>query len=74
MVELSPQEPRYWINLIKLLIVMQKPDEAEEKLMLFMAADTYGGNGDDYRSLRDSIDELRKTLSSSARISTSGNG
>jgi tetratricopeptide (TPR) repeat protein len=73
-VELSPREPQLWINLIKLLIVMQRPDEAEEKLMLFMAADTHGGNAADYRSLQESIDALRKAQSSSAQISTSGDG
>ena len=64
-VELSPREPQLWINLIKLLIVMQRPDEAEEKLMLFMATDTHGGNAADYHGLQESIDELRKAQSSS---------
>jgi hypothetical protein len=73
-VQLSPHEPLHWINLIKLLIIMQRPDEAEEKLRMFMAADTYGGNGEDYRHLQESIDALRKTQSSSAQISTSGDG
>ncbi len=71
-VKLSPHEPQLWINLINLLIVMQKPDEAEAKLRLFMAADTYGGSEEDYRGLQESIDELRKTQSFSTKISTSG--
>ena len=71
-VELKPQEPQLWINLIKLLIVMQRPDEAEEELTLFMATDTHGGNAADYHGLQGSIDELRKAQSSSTKISTSG--
>ena len=71
-VERSRREPQLWINLIKLLIVMQRPDEAEEKLRLFMAADTYGGNKMDFGRLQKSIDALRKTQSSTAQISTSG--
>jgi tetratricopeptide (TPR) repeat protein len=73
-VERSPLEPQLWINLIKLLVVMQRPDQAEEKLKLFMAADTHGGNGEDYLRLQQSIDALRKTRSSSAKIVTSGDG
>jgi hypothetical protein len=73
-VELSPREPQQWINLIKLLIVMQRPDEAEEKLALFMAADTHGGNEMDYRRLKESIEALRKAQSSSTQASTSGDG
>jgi hypothetical protein len=62
------------MNLIKLLIVMQRPDEAEEKLRLFMATDTHGGNASDYHRLQQSIDELRKVQSSSTQASTSGDG
>jgi protein O-mannosyl-transferase len=71
-VELSPREPQFWMNLIRLLIVMRRPDEAEDKLRLFMATDTHGGNASDYRRLQESIDELRKALSSSTQASTSG--
>ena len=71
-VELSPREPQLWINLIKLLIVMQRPDEAEEKLKLFMSADTHGGNSTDYLRLQNSIDELRTSQSSSMRLGYSG--
>ena len=73
-VKLRPREPQLWINLIKLLIVMQRPNEAEEKLMQFMATDTHGGNEEDYHKLQKSIDALRKMQSSSAQISTSGDG
>jgi protein O-mannosyl-transferase len=73
-VEHSPREPQLWINLIKLLIVMQMPDEAEEKLRLFMAADTHGGSVGDYHKLQESINSLRKAQSSSAQINTSGDG
>ena len=65
-VELKPREPQLWINLIKLLIVMQRPDEAEQKLMLFMAADTHGGNAVDYHELQESIETLRKAQSTAA--------
>ena len=73
-VQLRPREPRYWDNLIRLLIVMQRPDEAEEKLRLFMTANTYGGNETDYRRLQESIDALRKKQSTSAQITTPGDG
>jgi len=73
-VELSPREPQFWVNLIRLLIVMQKPDAAEEKLRLFMATDTHGGNASDYKKLQGYIDELRKVQSSSTQASTSGDG
>jgi len=73
-VELSPREPQFWVNLIRLLVVMQRPDEAEEKLRLFMATDTHGGNASDYQVLQKSIDELRKVQSSSTQASTSGDG
>lgn len=73
-VELSPREPQFWVNLIRLLVVMQKPDAAEEKLRLFMATDTHGGNASDYKKLQGYIDELRKAQSSSTQASTSGDG
>ena len=73
-VEVNPREPRLWINLIRLLVVMQRPDEAEEKLMSFEAANTHGGNADDFRGLQESIDALRKSLSSSAQARTPGDG
>jgi tetratricopeptide (TPR) repeat protein len=73
-VELSPRQPQLWINLIRLLIAMQRPDEAEEKLRLFMAADTYGGNEADFNRLHESIVEMRKKQSSSAQTRTTGEG
>jgi tetratricopeptide (TPR) repeat protein len=73
-VELSPREPQLWMNLIKLLIVMHRPDEAENKLKLFMATDTHGGNESDYQRLQESIDALRKVQSTSTLTSTSGDG
>ncbi|MGB7934466.1 MAG: tetratricopeptide repeat protein [Gammaproteobacteria bacterium] len=73
-VKLSPREPQLWMNLIKLLIVMQRPDEAEEKLRLFMAANTHGGNASDYQRLQESIDELRKVQSTSTQPGTSEDG
>jgi tetratricopeptide (TPR) repeat protein len=73
-VKLSPREPQLWINLIKLLVVMQRPDEAEETLTRFIAADTHGGNSSDYHRLQKSINELRKMQSSSTQSSSSGDG
>jgi tetratricopeptide (TPR) repeat protein len=71
-VDLGPREPQLWINLIKLLIVMRRPDEAESTLRLFRAADTHGGNEDDYRILQQAINKLRESQSTSTQTSISG--
>ena len=71
-VELSPKEPQLWINLIKLLIAMQQPDRAEEKLMQFMKTATYGGNAEDYQNLKASIDTLRKSQPLMTQINNPG--
>ncbi len=59
-VELDDKEPQRWINLIHLLTEMQRFDEAEQKLALFKATDTHGGNPGDYRKLQDKIDQQRE--------------
>jgi tetratricopeptide (TPR) repeat protein len=59
-VELDEKEPQRWINLIHLLAEMQKYDEAEQKLALFKATDTHGGNPGDYKKLQEKIDKQRK--------------
>jgi tetratricopeptide (TPR) repeat protein len=73
-VRLSPREPQLWMNLIKLLIAMQEPAEAEENLRLFMSADTHGGNTTDYEKLQEAIDELRKPKPPAAQFGSSGDG
>jgi tetratricopeptide (TPR) repeat protein len=72
-VELRPQEPQLWINLIKLLIAMKRPDEAQEQLGLFMTAGTHGGNDTDYSRLQVSIDNLRRMQASPEKVSIPGN-
>jgi hypothetical protein len=72
-VELTPLEAQRWINLIKLLTVMGEVDEAEQKLGLFRANTTYGGNQEDYRRLLEAIETRRREISSQARLEESGN-
>jgi tetratricopeptide (TPR) repeat protein len=73
-VELEPKEPQRWINLINLLTVMQRFDEAEQKLALFMATETHGGNSGDYQKLQEKIDQQREEHASmkSAKGSVKG--
>jgi tetratricopeptide (TPR) repeat protein len=73
-VELDAKEPQRWINLIHLLTEMQRFDEAEQKLALFMATDTYGGNSGDYQKLQEKIDQQREEHASmtSAKGSVKG--
>lgn len=72
-VELTPHEAQRWINLIKLLTVMGELEEAEQRLDLFRANNTYGGNEEDYRRLSDAIETRRRELSSRAGSGTQGN-
>ncbi len=58
-VEISPDEPQYWKNLINLLIVMARFDEAEQRLGQFRAVDPVGSSEHDYRMLQEEIDRIR---------------
>ncbi len=58
-VELDPEEPQYWKNLVNLLIVMARPGEAERRLHEFESLDLIGSTNSDYRTLQDRIDGIR---------------
>lgn len=73
-VEHNPREQQRWINLINLLIVMERYNDAERKLELFRTSNTYGGNDDIYRELQSSIDEARKVHQPSAVLENPANG
>lgn len=58
-VELNPNEPQHWKNLINLLIVMAHPDEAEQRLATFRSLQPVGSTASDFRVLQEEIDRLR---------------
>jgi len=58
-VELEPREPQYRKNLINLLAVMGRFDDAEQRLEQFKTADTHGNNQDFYASMENEINTLR---------------
>ena len=72
-VELDPREPQRWNNLINLLIVMQRFDDAQHKLEQFKAAETHGSNARDYRILQEDINRVRQQYLSQARLDATGN-
>ena len=69
-VELAPAEPQKHINLVNLLTVMERYDEAEQRLRVFMSTDTHGGSEIDYRKLKTEIDAARESKASSATEDT----
>jgi tetratricopeptide (TPR) repeat protein len=58
-IEAYPREAQYWINLIKLLIVVQEYEAAEDWLERFQGANTYSGTERDFIKMRRAIDEAR---------------
>jgi tetratricopeptide (TPR) repeat protein len=58
-VERRPEEPQHWINLINLLMVMARFDEAEQRLEQFRKLRPYGSSEADFRLLQDDIDKGR---------------
>ncbi len=69
-VETSPGEPQYWKNLINLLIVMARFDEAERRLGEFKALELVGSSESDFRMLQEEIDRIRVERSRSADSDT----
>jgi hypothetical protein len=69
-VEIHPGEPQYWKNLINLLIVMARFDEAEQRLGQFRALELVGSSEDDYRSLQEEIDRIRLERNRSGNADT----
>jgi tetratricopeptide (TPR) repeat protein len=58
--ELDPRENQRWMNLINLLTVMQRFEDAERKLEQFRLANTHRNNTRDYRILRQDIDSIQE--------------
>lgn len=58
-IERYPGEPQHWINLINLLIVMERYEEAERQLDSFRQAGTYGGTEAMYDMLEEEIANAR---------------
>ena len=69
-IEISPSEPQYWKNLINLLIVMARLDEAEQRLGQLKALDLVGSSENDYRTLQEEIDRIRLERSRSGGADT----
>ena len=60
--EAKPDEPQWWINLIKLHIAMHRHAEAEQRLNEFRSADTHGATKHDFERLQKAIDEDRMNM------------
>ena len=69
-VELSPQEPQYWKNLINLLIVMGRFDAAEQRLQELMATSPYGMGATHFQKIQDEIDTARRLQASHPATNT----
>ncbi|MDX1697617.1 MAG: hypothetical protein R3308_04985, partial [Thiohalobacterales bacterium] len=61
-VERKPAEPQYWKNLINLLMVMARFDEAEARLEQFRGLKPYGSAEADFTMLQQEIDAGRLEL------------
>jgi hypothetical protein len=59
-IERTPQQPLLWKNLINLLMVMGRFDEAEQRLEEFIALSPYGSSAVDYNALQADIDAGRE--------------
>lgn len=71
--ELDPRENQRWVNLINLLTVMKRFDEAERRLEQFRIADTHRDSTRDYRILKKDIDTIREEYRRQAHNSATGN-
>jgi tetratricopeptide (TPR) repeat protein len=71
--ELAPNEPQHWKNLINLLIVMARFDDAEQRLDQFRTLKPYGSNESTFRILQEDIENGRKQYSA-ANSEHEGNG
>jgi len=63
-----PRDTQYRQNLVNMLVVMGKLNEAQQQLGLFRTANTYGGNESIYKTLQDSIDDAHKQQTTSAKL------
>ena len=71
-VELVPQEPQYWKNLINLLTVMGRFDAAEQRLLEFKGTRPNGMGESHFQHIQDEIDSARR-LQASHPATTTGN-
>jgi Tfp pilus assembly protein PilF len=60
--ETKPDEPQWWINLIKLHVAMHRHAEAEQRLNEFRSADTHSATQHDFDRLQKAIDEDRMNM------------
>lgn len=65
-VERFPGESQHWINLINLLIVMERYEDAERQLERLRTIDSYGGNAALYGMLQHEIDTARTVNTASS--------
>jgi hypothetical protein len=64
-IERRPEEPQHWKNLINLLMVMARYDEAQQRLEQFRDLRPYGSSEADFRMLQDNIDKGRLEVAQS---------
>lgn len=69
----DPRENQRWVNLINLLTVMQRFEDAERRLEQFRVADTHRNSNRDYRILKQDIDAVRKQYNSLVPHGDTGN-
>ena len=72
-VEQAPNEPQHWKNLINLLIVMARFDDAGQRLDQFRTLKPLGSNESTFRILQEEIETGRKHYSA-ANSAHEGNG
>jgi tetratricopeptide (TPR) repeat protein len=65
-VALDPREPQYRKNLINLLAVMGRLDDAERQLEQFKTADTHGNSQEFYEAMENEINTLRTNEAASS--------
>lgn len=68
--EERPREPQNWINLVNLLLVMGRYDEAETQLNRLTTVDLYGGNRSTYVMLSKEIEKARNQDSTTSDQTT----
>jgi tetratricopeptide (TPR) repeat protein len=69
-VELAPQEPQYWKNLINLLTVMHRFDEAEQRLQGLMATRPNSMGASHFQVIQDEIDTARRLQAAQSATTT----
>jgi tetratricopeptide (TPR) repeat protein len=70
--ELEPRENQYWKNLINLLVVMQRFEDAERELEQYRLADTHQNSANDYRVLKQDLDKVREQYRNAGQTGETG--